>query len=209
MTILLAGGEDSEFYQVLGGSIVTTAGKFRSNARCAMRVGGNANAYWQNRPELAFSSGNFWHMSVHTVDTVPGVTTTNNQRLIAWLDSSFVERLGIYGTGTNSTYKVVKTNAVGTTTQIGSNFLMPVGSSLDKIDVHAVISASGSVDVYLNGVAVFNSGTVDTTTDGVTSLANVRHGQAQNQAANGVSDWSEIVVSDTDTRSWILQTLAR
>lgn len=208
MTILFAGGEDTELYSVLGGAVVTTAGKFRSNARCALKVAGNSAAYWQNRPELAFSSGNFWSMAMHIIDSTGGTSTSNNQRLIAWLDSSFVERLGIYGTGNTSQYKVVKTNAAGTTTQIGSAFTMAVGGSLDKIDVHAVISATGSVDVYLNGVVVFTSGTVDTTTDGVTSLANVRLANAQSLAVNGTSDWSEIVVDTTDTRSYYLQTLA-
>jgi len=115
------------------------------------------------------------------------------------------EKLAIYGSGTNGVAAAFKVSNAGVATQLGSNFSLPFStSSVDKLDFYIDYQAAGTFTVYLNGIQVFTySG--DVTTDGTTTLTGLR------LASLGHSrnfNWSEVMLTDFDTRSWNLQTLA-
>lgn len=200
-TIYFAGGEDIDFSQTGGSTVITTASHFRSAfSRCALRVPSSVldTFYWQNY--TPFSTSSFW-LSAQVFGG--GITTNTALNLLKLLDSSNIVRFRIAGTGANSTFAIFKVNAAGTSTQLGSNFTLTFSTTiLDKLDINIVDSASGSVAIYLNGISIFTfSG--DTTTDGVSTIANIR---LQQYGSN--TDWSEIIISDADTRTMSLQTLA-
>jgi hypothetical protein len=196
-TVYFAGGEDSEFIQSGGGSVDTTSGHWRSSwARCALATNNNPST-WQNL--APFSASTFWATARLFVNVATNGNTINTD-LIAFLDSGGVKRLAIRGTGTAGQLKAVKINAVGTVTQIGSNFTWPGASALsgapDKLDLNVTYAVAGALTFYLNGVQLFTfSG--DVTTDSVTSLATI---QFSGLTSNG-HDWSEVIVTDADTRS--------
>lgn len=200
-TIYWAGGEDCDVYPIAGGTVNTNAAGFRSGyARCGLLTGGGSTQWV---PWVPFSAAvsSFWTtMRLNK----GGASTANGNKFFSWLDSSNIERLRFVGTGTNSTYRIEKVDNTGTATQLGSNFTMVVsnGVILDKLDVFINYAVAGQVTCYINGIQVFTfSG--DTTTNSVTTLQNVRFGYQ-----DGSSSWiSEMIVSDTDTRSMSLQTL--
>jgi hypothetical protein len=204
MTIIYwAGGEDSDLYQVGGAIVSTNSAGFRSGyARCGLLVNGAASAQWIPYVPFSSTTSSFWStMRVYTGTQ----GTSNGSKYFSWLDSSGIERLRLVGTGTNSTYRIEKVDSTPTATQLGSNFTMVTsnGAILDKLDVYINYNTSGQITVYLNGIQQFTySG--DVTTNSVTALGQINFGY---QLA--ASSWlSEMIVSDTDTRSMSLQTLA-
>jgi hypothetical protein len=205
-TIYWAGGEDTDLFTFTGG-VTTTAGNFRSAyARCALDAGNNG--FWESHPY--FTATTFW-CSGWNIQNVPGGTLTNNGVFMGWRSSDGVFRLGVVGGNSSSTFKVVKINAAGTVTQLGSNFTMnSPGLQLNKIDVFVDYQVAGTITVYQQSV---NSGAVqvftysgDVTTDGITSLASALYGSPNQSGVFGTFKWSEGIVSDTDTRSDNLQT---
>lgn len=204
--IYFGGGEDSEFYQMGGGGVTTTSTRFRSAyARCALTTIGLSTAqgdnYWQNA--VAFAQSEFWFTAQTIIQAVQNVANP----MIDFLDASNIPRLRISGAGGSTTlWRVDKLNAAGTVTQLGSNFSMSVSSSsVDKLDVNIVYSASGTFTLYLNRTQVFTySG--DVTTDSATALANIRLRCETTTGLGNVRCWSEVIVSDSDTRAMSLKT---
>jgi hypothetical protein len=199
-TIYFAGGEDSEFYAVgIVPTIVTSSSYIRTSfARMGFQFFGNGILYITHY--LPFSASSFWHSQRVCI------TNNNNNssnRLLSYADSSNIERLRLAPVSSN-VYQVLKVDASGTTTQLGSNFNLTFSGGVDKLDTNIVYNASGLFALYLNGVLVFSySG--DVTTNSVTSLSYVRLGCP---ASSPFTTWSECIVADTDTRSMSLQTLA-
>jgi hypothetical protein len=207
-TIYFAGGEDVDFYQQGGGAVDTTAGKFRSTyARCGLKVlgvtGSQGENYWQNW--VPFSASAFWFTG-QTISSTSGLAIGNP--LVEFLDSSNIVRLRLSGAGTAARWKVEKLNSVGAATQLGSDFTMVYSSTtLDKLDIDINYAGAGTFTVYMNGVQMFTfSG--DVTTDGVAALANIRLKDESLTGFGGQRWWSEVIVTDSDTRSMNLQTLA-
>ncbi len=201
-TVYFGGGEDSEFYQQGGGTVTTNTSFFRSTyARCALVTSSTTTCFWQNW--TAFNVSTAWfHARLSWLASSFGSATV---RAFGWCDASNVERLRISSTGTN-TFKAEKINAAGTSTQLGSDFTI-VPSNLvgapDALDVFIVYNAAGTFTVYWNGIQKFTySG--DVTTDSATALAFIRPATV---AAGGGGAWTELIVADSDTRSWNLQTL--
>jgi len=80
-------------------------------------------------------------------------------------------------------------------------------SVFDQLDVFVNYAVSGQVAVYFNRILKGDTGAgVDVTTDGITAIANIGYGTNTDTGASATGcNWSETVVSDTDTRSWNLQ----
>lgn len=205
--IYFRGGEDSEFFSVGICSVITTAGHFIATlARCALRVttnnlGGQA-AYWQN--QAPFSLGSFWHSS--KLFSSSGGTNISTV-LLAYKSADGVVRLRLTSVS-NGVFKIEKVSAAAVVTQLGSNFAyFPNTSVPDKLDVNIVYAVSGTFNIYLNGqpLVAFSG---DVTTDSITALASLCLGTNTNSGAGTTTtDWSEAIVSDSDTRSMSLQTL--
>lgn len=210
--IYFAGGEDSDFYSTASSIVSTTAGSYRSTyARCSLVVAATSNVatvsdaiYIQN--PTAFSSNAFW-LSFQSYYASSIAANTTSFSLIRLLDSSQIIRIAMQGTGTPHLYSIYKINAAGTKTQLGSNFTATIDlNSLHKVDLNVNYNTSGSLNVYVDGVNVFTySG--DVTTDSVTSLGYIRLSCSASVSIGGPRQFSEIIVSDTDTRTMTLQTL--
>ncbi len=202
-TIYFGGGEDCDFYQVGGGTVTTNTFYYRTTyARCALLCTALTTCYWQNW--LPFNISTFWTSARWGYSGANATGTAFN--LISWVDSSNLERIRIITTNTINQFRVEKVDASGTATQLGSSFLLVpsnLSGSPDKLDVYMVYNSVGTFTVYLNGIQYFTySG--DVTTNSVTALANIRFG---NGSGTGNSAWAEVILADTDTRSWNLQTL--
>ncbi len=212
VTIYYGGGEDSEFFQVGGAVVSTLAGSFRSTyARCSLEApatSGIKGTYWQNTLGFIGSPSTFW-FSARLAANVTTAATLNYQ-LVNFIDGSWLPRLRLTFTTNTfpSTITVQKVNTAGTTTNLANTLVawgfQPSGTSIaDKLDIQFVNAVSGSVDIYYNLAHVY-SYTGDTTTE-TTTIAGV---QLSTGSGSMSSFWSEIVVGDTDTRSYNLQTLA-
>lgn len=203
MTIIyFGGGEDSENYaQGSGSAISTTANTFRSTyARCSMAC--TQNGSWLNWEAYAGTPSSFWFSARTAASTI----LTNGNTLLRFVDASRYARLQLIISG--GVLLVQKVNTAGTATTL-ANALAPWApgfagpAQTDKIDIHWVNSASGSVDIWFNGVKYYNySG--DTTTE-TTAISFHQLTTCQNAQT---SYWSEVIVADQDTRTWNLQTLA-
>ena len=206
-TIYWAGGEDCDCYQLGGGAVTTSSFYYRSTyARCALQVTNANDSAWENWLPFTFSTG--WFSARYNTSQVFN-RGGNSAILLNFRDASNIERIRINCTSSNNTLQVYKVNAAGSATQLGSNFTMiasSISGSPDKLDIYLDYQASGTLTIYWNAIQVFTySG--DVTTDGNTSLSYFRCG-GQNGGSNPSGAWSEIILADTDTRSWNLQTLA-
>lgn len=205
-TVYLAGGEDIEFGELDGGTISTTSGEFRSSySRCALKVRDTSLTGPINEPNSclwrnfnAFNQTEFWFTG--------RVKHSNNFRngmnpIFRLTDGSGVPRLQMrnYDYGI---YHVETINGSGTKVQIGNSALFDFSDNIiDKIDVHCRYDTVGFLDIYVNGILVYNFAG-DNTTNGVTELAFV---DLMNACWTGYATWSEIIVADIDTRSLSLK----
>src|SRR5207244_4119060 len=105
-------------------------------------------------------------------------------------------------------WKIIKRNAAGTLTTLATSApgtFTSTGTGLHQFDVHIVYSTSGSIKFYLDGSNTpVMSYTGDTTTDGATHLNQFFLGTYFTGSA---AVWSELIVSNADTRSMGLLTL--
>lgn len=204
VVIYFAGGEDSDFINV-GGNTINTSSKYRTAfARCALGAQSGGN-YWESTPQ--FSASVFW--CSFRVNGTSSVSSSGH--LFQLISSDGKARLRGDSPGNlslPSTVTVRKVDASGSATSLGTyTQTVPVSASnsTTKFDIFVNYSASGQLSIYQDGVVIFDTGTgVDITTNSITALAGIR------LDGLGISNWvmSEIIISDTDTRSLSLQTLA-
>lgn len=211
-TIYFAGGEDVDFYFVGVCTINTSTNTFRSAyARCSLNTTSADSAYWVNQTAFATAPTSFWFTARQWVNTadVGGVLNT---RMLRFVDSSLLTRLQIRCSNATAppTFVVEKVNTAGTVTTLTNTLtawqITTLNNATIQIIINFVNAVSGSVDVYVNSggtlTHVYNF-TGDTTTE-TTAISGVLLGNGFNTTAG----WSEIIVSDTDSREWSLQTLA-
>lgn len=202
VTIYFAGAEDSEHYFVgVGMSVEASTGHARSTyTRCSLLCNsGGVSNYWQNQMAYASTPSTFWFSARYWSNGAGN----NAFILLHFVDAANLVRLQLIGLSA-TVVGVQKVNTAGTATTLTNTLAAwvyaPTNTS-DKLDISWVNAVSGTIDIYYNGVHVFNySG--DTTTE-TTAISYHR----LHNIGNAVW-WSEIIVADTDTRSWSLQTLA-
>lgn len=199
-TILAVAGEDvnSVFQGTV--AVTTTSGRFDSAfARFALTLGntGVTTIPPPNRIEtsnFSSASADFW------VSLQYWLNASTTGASIQWLGltDSGTTRLGIEGTGTNQQIRVYKRDTTPTKTTLATaTGSICAASNLCKLDCHIVYSASGSVDCYNNATLILTySG--DTTTNSATSLNGLWVGAGP---VNNTNNFSEIIVSSSDTRS--------
>jgi hypothetical protein len=139
-------------------------------------------------------------------------------------DGAGIVRLGLIHNPTNhgafvaapntvaSNWMVVKFNAAGTATQIGSvlsgTFTGSPGSP-DALDIQiSSYGVSGTINIYINGTLVYNF-TGDVHTDSNTTVNGLRLAGVMDstQSDTYALYYSEVIVSDSDTRGMSLATL--
>jgi hypothetical protein len=208
-TFYFAGGEDLDF-QTVGNVTVnttTTAAFLRSSySRCSMQVGScGGSTIFPHNFQVANGLGSlstFW--ATGRVGHGGSTTSfTTNAIAFRFVDASNITRIQIIAASSN-TYQAQKITAAGATTNLGSAFSYTgQTTATDKFDFYINYAVSGSLIIYINGIQVLNySG--DVTTDGNTTLSNFKIGNAN---LSIVAYWSEVIVSDTDTRAMSLVTL--
>ena len=131
--------------------------------------------------------------------------------LVSFLDSNLRARIILLSNGSNpgGGYTVNTVNTSGTLTSLGtlSSTFSVNGVNPDKLDFNINYATSGSILIYINGVMVF-SYTGDITTNGITALSYVQlSGVTAYNNDIGPSTWSEIIVTNLDTRTQSLVSL--
>lgn len=218
-TIFWAGGEDSDFTGIgTNRGVDTTAGHFRSTyARCGVSnpngsaAQGIANIdFWSVHNE--FSTSAFWFTA--QLYAAGGTIIAAGEQMIRFTDSAGVVRIRLRVSTANTTvptigYTAETVNAAGAVvTTIGTYSLIQANASLGKIDIFCNYASSGQFTIYNNGTQILTfSGNL--LTDSNTTINGFDLGTFQNfTAAGGPCCWSELIVSDSDTRQNSLQTLA-
>lgn len=208
MGTLFAGGEDICFSQVGATSAVntaTTAARRSAYARCSLAAGATGTPVngdgWLGA--LSAASSAFWFSAQLYLGNTPN--TIAAYKVLAFRSSN-VSRLEIRvitaGTGLLGVYKVTS----GGTATLLATFSSALGqTTLYKLDIQVNYSTSGFVKVYLSGTLIADTGTVDVTTDGATTLDGFLLGHPYNFAR--LCHWSEIIAHTDDTRSLSLCTL--
>ena len=205
-TVLAAASEDITAVSNGTTSISTAAGSFDSSfARSSFGlVTSSTSIPPTNRWEtLAFSSASsdFWFSFQYFL---PSTSTTNNAQWVGFYDGANI-RLGLEGTGNASEFRVFKRDTTPTKTTLATSTSALCGANtLCKLDCHIVYAVSGSVNCYNNGTSVLTySG--DTTTNSATTLNKMYFA---NLVSASTSRYSEVIVSDSDTRSMRMYTCA-
>ncbi len=202
MTILAYCGEDCDTQSLLSVTWSTTATYFRSGyARGTLVV--NAATVASDPPGSRFRTSDFtsassefwvsWRMYRNNA------TATANAQWVRILDSSGVCRLIIRATSTPE-LKISTRNAAATITDLAtsSGWANPIGSIV-KYDLYVKYANDGTgvVTLYEDGEQVLTYSGANTT-DGATALASV---EFAGFLATATYNYSEVIVSTTDTRS--------
>ena len=201
-TVHYIAGEDHDFQRIglVGVDTATTAARRTANARCSLKVGPAPSVTdgWQSYPWLNGAQSSFWFIA--RMYSASGLGSTSE--FLTFLDGT-VRRLVFACDGANHIRLKKRTAAAVDTTLATASITWP-SSALVKFDVHVVYGTSGSVDLYQDGVLLFSySG--DITTDSATTLSGFVLGGTTSVSAN--TYWSEIFMTDSDTRSQSLVTL--
>lgn len=213
-TVYFAGGEDIDFIANGDSRGYAVAGSFRAAwARCALNVGNSALGGWTNVPPTSYwlspvfaSIASFWlHFQLGIAATAGG--TSSNFVALGLASPDGVWRLLLRGTGTAGQWKLSTRNAAGTITDVAtSSSGMTPANAVTQFDIFVDFAAG--LSLYVNGSSVaslaFNG---DLRTDAATQLNRLFLGWG-GAGTVGQYAWSEIIISDTDTRSMGLFTLA-
>jgi hypothetical protein len=211
VTVYLVGGEDIEWGVTDGATVDSTAGYFRSNyARCGMKVISDGSSAPFLVPSTAFSRNynafnqtEFWFSARVRHDSGFRLSTNPVFRLVSPdLQPRVQMRLRSAGVG----YEVQKIDHTGALTTIGNKIWFEFShTTIDKIDVHCNYDVAGSLDIYINGLLVFNF-LGDLTSDSTTQIGYIDLMTAGYPGTGAT--WSEMIICDTDTRSVSVQTFA-
>ena len=209
MGVLFAGGEDICFTQVGAGNAVSTVTSYRRTAysRCTLGAATSTSANgdgWYGAFSSASSS--FWFTG--RVYPLGGLNNLAGVKTLMFRSGS-VSRIELrcktLNTGDVGIYKVT---SAGSATLLASASSNLVANTQFRFDVQINYSTSGFVRLYYGGTLVADTGTVDVTTDGATSLDGFVLGAFSASASSIPGQWSEIIASTDDTRSMSLLTVS-
>jgi hypothetical protein len=204
--ILFASSEDIGFNASAGAIAVSISpGRFRAGyARGVVAAAANAGATDPpaNRllPVGSITAGNLLWVHAQIYDQLN--TTVANQQGIIVRSPDGVSRIIVRQTSTYGLVKISTRNAAGTIVDLATASAPYVLSSLTQLDLKIDYSASGGIQLWLGGTQVINwSG--DPRTDAATTLNQVEFAQIM-----GLTNWSEVIIADQDTRAMGLVYLA-
>jgi hypothetical protein len=220
VTILFAGGEDLDFLPIGGAYGLSGSSGFYINSSftASYRSGyarhslSNVNAGVNtNFLRAVFAATTSFWVSAR-VQCATNQAPSGNAWIMTLNDSNNIRRLRLRNTTGSPVgpYALEKVDASGAATQLGSNSIAGLSSTPsvpDKIDIFVNYAVAGSAAVYFNGVQVI-SFTGDVTTNSVTSLAQLDLGTWGTGNSSITTNWSEVIVSTTDTRNMSLVTQA-
>lgn len=200
MSFYFVGGEDHDFSPI-GSCFVNTANttaRRTANARCSLIVAAAAvNDGWQGALTAAVSD--FWFTARFFNEAVFGT-----QDWLVFLDGS-TRRLLIKLDASGHIIIATRDATPTTTTLATSTLVLGLGVTPHKLDVQVSYGASGSVNVYVDGV-LWVSYSGDVTTNSATTLSGFVLGSTSGNGS-AVVYWSEIVCGTADTRHMSVITL--
>ena|SRR5690349_18368175 len=198
MTILFIGSEAEDF--ILTGSwfSTTNASRFRSTyTRQAIGVSGGTS--FLSLPAFAAQT-TLWFTARVCFDT----SYSANFNIATFYDGSNIRlRLRVSSTAGTSTLFVDKFDG-STATVLGTSTSSLAATTLYKLDIGISYANPGYVRVYLDNAIIIDSGSVNVTAGGSTSLSGIILGS---HYTAGASNWSEVIVANEDTRPLSVKTL--
>lgn len=213
MSILFAGGEDSQFRRVGKVSVDTasTTKRRTSYSRCCLKHGPAQNwSYDGWLADLYSSSSDFWLTGRFIQDgNAAGGTMTG---VFLSVRKGAVPKIVVDTDGGSSTtakwrFRKLANDGTSTTLATSTGTFPGTSTTMRKYDLHVVYGSSGSIDLYEDGVSVL-SYTGDVTTNSDTSVDGFHLGACANGSASGsASYWSEIIAHTQDTRNMSLATI--
>lgn len=203
-TVLFAGGEDIDFTFAGNTSVSTTASGYNSGyAREFITMNSpGAGTPTNNALSPTFTAGSTLWIYARLAESSGSYL---NAQLIEVFSPDGVARILVRG-ASGGLYKISTENASGTITDLVTMSSVCFGSTLTGFDLYINYGTSGEVTLYCNGVSVADY-VGNVTTNSATQLNRVALGST-GLVGYGGSNWSEIIVATTDTRSMRLVTLA-
>lgn len=148
----------------------------------------------------------FWfHAQQYSQSLDLTALTTFGANFLGFASPDGIWRLALRGAGGDGQIQLIKRDSTGTITVLATSSTNVFFSGLNQIDVNVVYGTTGSVNVYYEGVnspALSYSG--DITTEGETELNRCFLGLSRDSY---VTAWSEVIITDTDSRSMGLFTM--
>lgn len=202
-TILFVGGEDSDFISLTGAAASTTAGTFSSGyARESISVTGLAGGGFSADPP-----GNSFYTPTFTASSVIWIHANldlsfsgpGTGDILRVFSPDGYPRILVSNPSPVGQFNILTENQSGTETTLVS-MISPCWTTnhLLALDLYINYSSSGEVTLYCNGTQVADY-TGNITTNSATQLDQIQFGGIIQQ--NGITYWSEIIVSTTNTRS--------
>ncbi|MBI2233442.1 MAG: hypothetical protein HYU57_00185 [Micavibrio aeruginosavorus] len=202
--ILWAGGEEMDFtIEGVGGIKGTSNTTYFDNTFSRQGVAPNTASEFLKTGVFANSSL-FWVRFRHILDS--GGACDANKDWIKFTDSAGVDRLILRPTTASATplISINKRDAAGTVTLLGTSTGNIDMNPQHTYDVFINYAAAGEITIYMNGNQI-GTYSGDVTTDGQTSLAQIKLGSCQ---TSSTTFYSQVIVSTTDSRLMRLLTRA-
>lgn len=200
MTILFCGGELDDF--TLSGTVThdtSTSARRTTYSRAAVMPDPTISAIHRAVASITASS-TFW-VSARMYQTSLMLA---NAIFMQFASGGNVRlRLRVTTGSTTPTFYLEKYDGTTATTLATSTGTLST-ATLMRLDIAITYGASGSVKVYRDGALTLDTGTVDTTAGGSTTLDAV-HLSSCNSSA--YTSWSEVIVCTQDARTLSLKTL--
>ena len=218
-TIYFAAGED-EAFTTIGTTSVDTTSTHRRTAYCRCGLlAPDGFSYWDTGTVMSVASA-WFHARAWVLFNSGGAgsATAPFGSVLRIQDGAGITRLALNFTSAAASssdptnWAVFKVNAAGTFAQIGpvlSGIFSASPASPDAIDVQvASYGASGTINIWINRSLVY-SFTGDVHTDANTTVNGLRLSASCATIGNRQIPitWSEVIVSDSDTRGMSLGTL--
>lgn len=221
VTIYFAGGEDVDF-TAIGSTSVLGSGVRSAFSRASIVSTSNSTAdpipgRWQTPAFTAVST--LW---IHAQIESNLASGTSGIQALRVLSPDGVARIMLRQTGTAGQLKASTHNAAGTFVDLATatgNWSTLTPTAVDLKIVYGC-TAGDQVQLWLNAAQVINYTGASICTDAATTLNQVELGNMNNNtggagntctSGSAGSCWTEIIVSDSDTRSmglWTLQPVA-
>lgn len=203
MAIYFMGGEDIDFSPLGTVSVQTGAGNFRSDfARCALGVAGGAPLANGWRGAFSAPANAFW-FGLRAVVSSASLAADPGQPLVV-LSTSGSKRLGL-SVSSGMTLVLGTWDSTGAYTKLIASAAGAVPSTLFKLDAQVLYATTGQVRVFVNQVEVITYAG-DITRSGATNLDSIQLACPSTDAS--VTSFSEIFVTDRDSRTLMLKTHA-
>jgi hypothetical protein len=206
MTILFCGGELEDFTSLGTVSVETTTSLFRSTyARMALGVlGGTGNP---NQISASFTASTSFSVSFRV--NVTGSPFSANIPFF-WLSSGGNARLRLKPTGSVPSTIILDKYDGATPTTLATSVLTLPASTTYRFDIIVDnYGSSGRVRVFVDQTLYCDSGVVDVTASGSTSLNGLTLSSGTTSTLSGSKHcYSEVIVCTQDSRTLSLVTLA-